>query len=143
VPAFSAESPDLEVEGPQINVQVWLRQAARNAIRAEGGDLAKPVVAKGLIDTGASGTAVRRGLLGPLGLHPVGVTPVLTPTTGSRAVLCPVYAVMLMLPTAWVDTTVIETDLDGQSVDVLIGRDVLRHSVFIYQGHSSQFTISV
>lgn len=142
MPTFSAESPDLEAEGPQINVHVGLRRAAADALRREGSEPPPPAAGTGLIDTGASGTSVRLGLLAPLGLHPVGVADVLTPTTGSTPVKCPLYAVTLMMPNGWVETTVIETPLDGQNIDVLIGRDVLKHGLLIYQGHSSQFTLS-
>jgi predicted aspartyl protease len=142
VPPFSAESPNLEVEGPQVNVQVGLLRAAIRALEKEGASVPDPVAGIGLIDTGASGTAVRTGMLSSLGLHPVGKAPVLTPTTGSKPVYCPMYAVTLMLPNGRIEIPVLETPLDGQNIDVLIGRDVLKHGLFVYQGHSSQFTLS-
>ncbi|MHB8319932.1 MAG: hypothetical protein ACYDEP_12015 [Acidimicrobiales bacterium] len=142
MPTFSAESPNLQDEGPQVNVQVGLRLAAIQALQVAGATPPSPTSGIGLIDTGASGTAVRRGLSSTLGLHPVGSTLVLTPTTGPTPVTCPLYAVNLMLPNGWIEIMVIETAMDGQKIDVLIGRDVLGHGLFIYQGHSSQFTLS-
>ncbi|UDY35526.1 hypothetical protein [Dermatobacter hominis] len=55
---------------------------------------------------------------------------------------CPQYAVQLTLPQGYLDITVVEAPLQGQHIQALIGRDVLKHAVFIYQGHTSQFTLS-
>ncbi len=139
---FSAESPNLEIEGPQVSVRIGLRGTAEDALEREKIVVPSPIDCVGLIDTGASCTAVRTDLLKPLGLHPVGTTLVQSPTTGGVAVTCPTYATKLYLPNGWIEVTVVETLMSGQSIDLLIGRDVLKHGLFIYQGHSSQFTLS-
>jgi hypothetical protein len=142
VATFSAESPNLEVEGPQVSIRIGIRATAEEALTKVGSQIPSPVDCVGLIDTGASCTAVRKGLLTPLGLHPVGTAIVQTPTTDSVPIICPTFATKLFLPNGWIEVTVVETPLFGQSIDVLIGRDVLKHGLFIYQGHSSQFTLS-
>jgi hypothetical protein len=141
VPSFSAESADLAVDGPVIEVTFGLVRTAREALAREGLPIPAAVQASALIDTGASGTAVQAGLLADLGLHPVGVIPVGTPTTQEH-ILLPQYAVELTMPNGFLDVTVIEAPLGGQNIQALIGRDVLRYAVFIYQGHTSQFTLS-
>jgi hypothetical protein len=83
---------------------------------------------------------VKAGELAPLGLQPVGKVGVNTPTSENHP--CPLYAVQLELPNGYLDVTVIETPLKGQNIQVLIGRDVLKYGIFIYQGHTSQFTLS-
>ena len=41
-----------------------------------------------------------------------------------------------------VETVVIAAPLQGQHIQCLIGRDVLRHGVFIYTGYTETFTLS-
>lgn len=140
MPVFSAESPDLEVDGPIIEVTLDLVPSARQALVDAGSPVPASVKASALIDTGASGTAVKKDLLMPLGLHPVGAMAVTTPT--SQDISCPLYAVQLTMPNGFLEITVIEAPLQGQNIQVLIGRDILKHGLLIYQGHSSQFTLS-
>lgn len=100
-----------------------------------------PVVqATALIDTGASGSVVQAGLLAPLGLNPVGVIPISTPTTSNTS--CAQYAVQMIMPHGFIELTVIEAPLQGQNIQALIGRDVLRHCLLIYDGVSQTFTWS-
>lgn len=140
MPTFNAESPDLLGDGPLIEVEFAVVRTAARALVDAGETVPQPVKATALIDTGASGTAVQAGLLGPLGLHPVGQTSVTTPT--DQTVPCPVYTVLLGMPNGAVEITVIEAPLQGQNIQALIGRDVLQYGIFIYQGPSSQFTLS-
>jgi hypothetical protein len=142
VPVFNAQADDLELDGPVIEVSLLPVQLAREAMVADGGTIPPPVKARALIDTGAQGSAVKEGLLAGMGLHPVGVTPVVTPTDHDK--LCPVYTVDLALsPVSRVDINVIEVELHGESIDMLLGRDVLRDALFFYQGPSHQFTLSL
>lgn len=41
-----------------------------------------------------------------------------------------------------IETTVIAAPLQGQHIQCLIGRDVLRHGVLIYIGYIDSFTLS-
>jgi hypothetical protein len=140
MPSFHIESADLGGAGPLVEVQVGLTTAAETAIANAGEPIPAPIKGTALIDTGASHSAVRSGLLRPLNLHPVGVMPV-TGVTG-KAVPSPVYAVRITLPQGWADTTVCEVPLHGQNIDALIGRDILRYCILIYQGPTMQFTLS-
>ena len=140
MPAFNAESPDLAAAGPLVEVTFTIVAAAQHIRREAGDPLPTPVQATAMIDTGASATAVKAGLLGPLGLHPINVAPVTTAT--GIDIPCPVYAVQLGLPANRIEITVIEAPLEGQHIQALIGRDVLQHGLFIYQGPSNQFTLS-
>lgn len=137
---FNSTSPDLEADGPIVDVTLSPRSEAIDAMVEAGETAPAPVAASALIDTGASGTAVRVGLLSSLGLHPVGSVPVSTPTDTN--VQCNLYAVQLNFPYGSLDVTVVEAPLQGQNIQVLIGRDVLKHAVLIMQGPSNQFTIS-
>jgi len=140
MPSFHVESADLWNDGPLIEVRIGLTTAAEAANNAAGTPIPTPVRGTAMVDTGASHSAVRAGLLGPLGLHPVGVTQVSTPTSAN--VPLPNYAVRITLPQGWIDTTVCEVPMGGQNIDALIGRDVLQHGILIYQGPTMQFTLS-
>jgi len=41
-----------------------------------------------------------------------------------------------------VETTAIAAPLQGQHIQCLIGRDVLKHGVFVYIGYTDTFTLS-
>jgi predicted aspartyl protease len=140
VPIFNAESPNLALDGPLVEVTFGLLRSAQLALTSSDEPLPTPIRATALIDTGASGSVVKASLLQPLGLHPVGTVTVNTPT--SHDVSCPTFAVQMTLPNGFVDVTVIEAPLDGQNIEALIGRDVLRHGLLIYQGITNQFTLS-
>jgi hypothetical protein len=141
VPSFHVESADLWNDGPLVEVHISLTAAAEAANAAASQPNPAAVPATALIDTGASHSAVRAGILAPLGLHPVGVITIATPS--SHNVQCPLYSVRLTLPQGgFLDTTVSEVPLQGQNIDALMGRDVLRFGILIYQGTIGQFTLS-
>jgi len=96
-----------------------------------------------MIDTGASSSMIEPGLASRLGLNPVGVQQVVTPTT-TAPVSLPTYAARITLATGPVfETTVMEAPLVGQAINGLIGRDVLAQCVLIYIGYANQFTLAV
>jgi len=94
-----------------------------------------------MIDTGATGSVIQQGLASRLGLNPVGITQITTPSSANVA--CHEFLVRLLLPNnVVVDTTVIEAPLQGQPIQCLIGRDVLAHGVLVYVGYVNLFTLS-
>ncbi len=94
-----------------------------------------------MIDTGATGSVIQHGLPAHLGLHPVGVVLINTPS--STNVACNEYLVRLMFPNnVIVETTILEAPLQGQHIQCLIGRDVLAHGVFVYIGYGNLFSLS-
>ena len=79
-------------------------------------------------------------LIQRLGLKPVGVTFIHTPS--STNIRCLQYLARLVFPSnVVVETVVIEAPLQGQHIQCLVGRDVLRHGVFIYNGYMQDFTL--
>jgi hypothetical protein len=94
-----------------------------------------------MIDTGATASVVQQGILGPLGIQPVGISYINTPS--STNVPCHEYLVRLLLPNNLVfETTIIEAPLQGQHIQCLLGRDVLAQGVLVYIGYTNQFTLS-
>ncbi len=143
MPSWTSQSPDLKGNGPRVSVSVGVSQAAAAALITSGQPVPAAVPANALIDTGASGSVITRDLAQRLGLQPVGVTLVNTPS--GTNVQASMYAVRLMLsPTVVFETTATEAEsIRAQGLDALIGRDVLSQAVFVYIGYVNQFTIAV
>jgi hypothetical protein len=65
-------------------------------------------------------------------------------TATSSNIPCNRYRVRLLLSNdISFDIPVIEAPLEGQSIDCLIGRDILARGVFIYLGSGNAFTLSI
>jgi predicted aspartyl protease len=115
--------------------------AAEEAARKAGANVLAPFPAQAMIDTGASGTVIQQGLASQIGLSPVGLTTIHTPS--STNVVCYKYIVRLLFPNnVTVEAVVIEAPLQGQHIQCLIGRDVLAHGVLIYIGYGDLFSLS-
>ncbi len=94
-----------------------------------------------MIDTGATSSVIQVGLAAQLGLNPVGVTYINTPS--STNVACHEYLVRLVFPNnVLVEATVLEAPLQGQHIQCLIGRDILAHGVLVYIGYGNLFSLS-
>jgi hypothetical protein len=94
-----------------------------------------------MIDTGATGSVLREGLAAQLGLNPVGITYINTPS--STNVTCHECLVRLVFPNnVLFETTVLEAPLQGQHIQCLIGRDVLARGIFAYIGYGNLFSLS-
>ena len=94
-----------------------------------------------MVDTGASLTVIQTGIAQKLGLQAVGAIQVNTPS--SQNVLCTQYAVRILLPKGVVASVLAtEAPLQGQNIQGLIGRDLLKHGVLVYLGTEDQFTLS-
>ncbi len=139
MPSLTTQIPNLQQTGPLLQVKVDIPQALKDAkaIQPEP----QPIPIQAMIDTGATGTVIQAELVESLGLKPVGVVSVNTPS--STNVMCNQYFVRLLLPNnVTVDAVIIAAPLKDQHIQCLIGRDILQHGVFIYIGYMNQFTLS-
>jgi predicted aspartyl protease len=142
MPAFTGRITDLRARGPLAQISLAVSGAAETALRAAGDAVPPPVQLTALIDTGAATTAIRQGVAQQLGLLPVGVRPISTPSS-TRADM-PIYAIRVVLNTVVFEVTAIEaTGLAVQGIDALLGRDVLAQAVFVYIGYANEFTIAL
>lgn len=141
MPSFTTQVPNLQAVGPVVEVRLVIGSILEGILQKSNKAIPAPVSALAMIDTGASGTVIRDDIPQRLGLNPVGVTSISTPS--STNVSCFEYLVRLLLPNQVViETTVIAAPLQGQHIQCLIGRDTLRHSVFVYTGYADMFTLS-
>jgi hypothetical protein len=82
-----------------------------------------------------------------LGIAPTGVAPVHTPSTGANAHQASVYDVSLVLlhPALSLNISnvaIVEAQLSIQGIQALIGRDVLKNCLLVYDGQAGTFTLA-
>lgn len=141
MPSFTTSVTDLEFVGPIIDLTIAMAGAAEQALVRAGEAVPSPIQIGAMVDTGASQTVIQHGIADQLKLQPIGVTTISTPS--STDMPCPVFAVRLLLPeTVGIDMPVIEAPLQGQNIQGLIGRDLLKYGVLVYIGYKNQFTLS-
>ena len=141
MPSFTSQVANLQTIGPVVDLRLAIGAAAEVVLRKAGSPIPNPVAAVAMIDTGATASVMQVGLAAQLGLNPVGVTYINTPS--STNVACYEYLVRLVFPNnVLVETTVLEAPLQGQHIQCLIGRDVLAHGVLVYIGYGNLFSLS-
>ena len=124
-----------------MELQVAVGSSLESMLKSGGNQIPNPVTALALIDTGASVSVLRQGLAAQLGLNPIGVSYISTPS--STNIPCLRYVVRLVFPNEFlVETTVVEVPLEGQNIQCLIGRDILAQSVLVYIGYRNLFSLS-
>jgi len=122
-------------------MRVWIGTPVEDAIKKAGEKVPDPVPAKGMIDTGASSSVIHPSIVQQLGLQPIGIVNISTPS--SESILCYQYSVRIVFPNrVIVQATAIEAPLKGQQIQCLVGRDVLALGVLVYTGYINQFTLS-
>ncbi len=142
MPSFTSEVPDLRGVGPVVEIQLSVAETAENTLQQASQPIPQPVRVTALIDTGASVSVIQQGLAQQLGLQPVGIVYVNTPS--SENVHCYQYALRFIFPNRVIfQTTAIEARLQGQNIQCLLGRDLLSHGVFVYIGYKDLFSLSI
>jgi hypothetical protein len=154
--------PLTQLSGPIVSVAVFVSAPRIAALVQAKQQLPTPFFARGLVDTGASGTLIDNGVVTALGLIPTGSVPIHTPSTGNVPTVCDCYDVSLwFLPQVGVQPSsvvqpvqphlihpshitlpVIGSSLAAQGIQLLIGRDILAHCHFIYDGKNNRFSLS-
>lgn len=131
-----------------VDAYVAVSAPRRAALVAAGQAVPNPVAIRGLLDTGASNTAVDPSVLTALGITPTGTALVNTPTTGTAPQTVNQYDIGIVIPapsgTPLFSQTlpVISSELLAvQGFHALIGRDILSQCVFVYNG-SGFFTLA-
>ena len=142
MPSFTSQIPNIERDGPLVDVLIGPSRILIEKLKQENLKIPQPISVKMLFDTGASGTVIQDGLPQKLGLKPLGQTSILTPS--SEDCRCLIYQLSIAFPNRVVtECPVIAAPLKGQIIQGLLGRDILRHGIFIYNGYMRQFTFSI
>lgn len=141
MPSFTAQVPNLQTIGPVVETRIAIGSFLETRLKQDNQPIPAPVPARAMIDTGASGTVIREDIPPMLGLQPVGVSFINTPS--STNVRCYEYLIRLVFPNnVVVEASVIAAPLQGQEIQCLIGRDILAHGVLIYIGYTHTFSLS-
>lgn len=135
--------------GPLLIAVVGLSMPRLQALTSAGIVAPAPKSGTFLIDTGASCTAVDRGLLEGLGLQPTGIVAISTPSTQNDVHRCEQYDISLFIPASQGAAghlipaiPIVATHLRAQGIDGLIGRDVLKDCTLIYNGSGGFFCLA-
>jgi hypothetical protein len=146
LPNYTWISQDLQGSGPVIPLLVTVTAAAELALANAQQPAPTPIQVDALIDSGASNSSIQQGLLRPLNLNPVGVVPVVTPTTKNTPHMATQYAVRLVFPQhgggIFDSLAIMEMPLQGQNIQFLLGRDVLSAAILVYNGPAGSFTLA-
>ena len=136
------------LDGPVVPILIYVSHPRQKAMQKAGIAPPPPATARALLDTGASCTAVDPTIIQKLGLSPTGSTRIVTPSTGSTPHVCDQYDVALAFvigqnihgisPTI----AVVESNLDHQGIQALIGRDVLQQGMMIFNGKDASVTLA-
>jgi hypothetical protein len=127
--------------GPLIQVVAAIPQALQKTIADAGKVVAAPQVVLALIDTGCTRTSIDKRIISALGVSPTGIATVGTASGLSQAELVPVQLTFPNLAGATITLPQAMTcDLTGQPISILVGRDILRHFVMIYDGQIGRVT---
>jgi hypothetical protein len=151
----------IDPAGPILTAVVMPSAQRLQALQKATQPIPPPQTGRFLVDTGASGTLVDPAFIAPLGLTPKNYRPIATPTTNPTQPpqLRPVYDVQIILMPSLSPRTVqqlgppgmmphlralsvIASGMRHQGLDGLIGRDVLDHVLFVYNGHAGTYTLS-
>lgn len=133
----------LRQEGPLIPIQIGIPTAMAEQMRAAGETPPVPEEIIGLIDTGASITAINVGTAQRLGLVPTGSIQIAGATGVSQM---PVYAAMIQFSDPAITYGAVRVggaNLSHPTFEILIGRDILCHMHFSYKGPKGQFSLVV
>ncbi|MBI3292431.1 MAG: hypothetical protein HYZ73_06445 [Elusimicrobia bacterium] len=96
MPSFTSQIANLRQIGPVCQVRIGISQPAADLLQKEGKSIPSSKETLMLIDTGASGTAIRPEAIKELNLIPRGVTTIATPSSAAHP--CNVYDVSLTFP---------------------------------------------
>lgn len=134
-------------EGPLTDIYVALSTPRVDALKKAGLLYPPPKVVTGLVDTGASCSAIALSVVQDLGLVPSGTIQLYSTTTGSHPQTCNLYDVCLAfvqpeVKVIGVTIPVVEANLTNRKFEAIIGRDALEHCLFIYDGKHSTFTLA-
>jgi hypothetical protein len=135
--------------GPLISVEIALPQALAQHLAATNQPVPAPIAGMALIDTGASITSVDNSVFQSLGVQPVGTAMVGAASGPSQQYIYPAsisFPATMLVGLAF--NQVLSCNLAGQPTGMpspliaLVGRDLLRHFVFIFNGPMGLITIT-
>ena len=141
MPVYNAP---LQPRGALVRVELSLVTALEVELLAAHEPVPSPVGGWGLIDTGASLTAVDEMSLVHLGVRPIGEASVRTAAGAATTSLYPARLHFPGSPLRAIEfRRVVGCALHAQGLLALIGRDVLRDCLMVYNGTAGTFSLAL
>lgn len=135
--------------GPLLEIFVAVTAAREKALTDNSLPVPAPVLVRMLIDTGASHTMIEESALKPLALTATGCVGCHTPSTAGKPKIADLYDVKITIPAikgAKVFPAMPIAAGDGglipQGIHGLLGRDILKECVLVYNGEIGLYTLS-
>ena len=143
MPSITIPSANLQGEGPTVEVQFLIPRQLEEQYRKGNKPIPAPISIKALIDTGATNCVVRQDIPSALGLQPIDIIGINTPSTKNHKAYR--YFMRMVIPSTNITYEGLFTalPLDGQNISSLIGRDLLAFGILLYIGNANQFTLSL
>lgn len=130
--------------GPIMQVEVSIPDELAQYFTENNMPIPSPLTGIGLIDTGASITAVDVSIIQQLGIQPVGISNVYTPQGSTQQELFPIKLAFIGGPPITINfSSVLGSELINQGIIALLGRDVLSNCILIYNGTAGHFSLSM
>lgn len=133
----------LRTVGPLIPVELQIPDQLAQHYSKTNIPIPNCIRGDALVDTGASITCVDLLLIKSLGLQPISSGQVLTPQGSAIQGIYPVKIVFAGTSIAFNLNAVMGSDLSGQNIVALIGRDILSYCVIVYNGAFGNFSLSI
>jgi hypothetical protein len=136
-------------DGPVVDLGLWIGRAAAQALIAGGRPVPTPRTIRALIDTGADRTAIHPGALGSIHSPPAGTARVRRPGSKGAFRLVDLHDVRLAFPAGsapsaravWVEIGAVAVAPADPGILALIGRDMLAHCQFLYDGWKGELLL--
>lgn len=141
---------NIDPGGPIVNALVQISEGRRAALAAQKSPIPEPQVIRALVDTGASFTSIEPSVLQLLELSPTGTIDIVTPSTGQNVHTTETYDVNFVIyagpgdpPLSMPNLRVAACELfSRQGIHALIGRDVLKQCILVYNGDFDVFSLA-
>lgn len=137
----------IQASGPILECRVGVSVDRAKALKSTSSPIPPTVLIQGLVDTGASASTIDPTVVEALGLTPTGQAMMITPTTGAVPQPCATFDISLTLVHPNLQLRlgalpVCESVLAHQGFEMLIGRDVLKQCLLVYDGQDDTFTLA-
>jgi hypothetical protein len=137
----------LNETGPLVAVEIGVPAALKQHLAEKGIPIPAPIAGFALVDTGAFATAVDESIFADLGVSPIDEIPTDSPHGAGKS---NVYPASVTFPGMAVTDMPMERVVgcklkwktkDDKEIVMLLGRDLLRWFLLVYNGPSSDVTL--
>lgn len=134
----------LAQRGPCVEVSISVAQVVAQQLAQSGQPIPAPVSGLALIDTGASVTCVDDSIAQQIGAPVVDVVQIASAShAATQQNVYPLSMQFVGFPINVDAPRAVGAPLLAQGIAALIGRDVLQHTTFFYNGSTGQITLAV